>query len=143
MSLLDNTRSKVEKVREVTSPFSRMGVSDIAVESDFCIIEDILDQDKLMSGLNLIKSDIVPVVGCCDHDLYRRFAYYVCRWHLEHPNEYKLRYDDIIKDGKPRLPIILHLARLPWTTVAMDDNWKRILYVTLSNGSRMVIRYGL
>jgi len=135
MSLLDNTRSKVEKVREVTSPFSRMGVTNIAVESDFCIIEDIIDQDKLMSGLNLIKSDIVPVVGCCDHDLYRRFAYYVCRWHLEHPNEYKLRYDDIIKDGKPRLPIILHLT--------VDDNWKRILYVTLSNGSRMVIRYGL
>lgn len=135
MSLLDNTRSKVEKVREVTSPFSRMGVIDIAVESDFYIIEDILDQDKLMSGLKLIKSDIVPVVGCCDHDLYRRFAYYVCRWHLEHPNEYKLRYDDIVKKGKPRLPIILHLT--------VDDNWKRILYVTLSNGSRMVIRYGL
>lgn len=134
MSLLDNTRSKVEKVREVTSPFSRMGVTNIAVESDFCIIEDILDQDKLMSGLKLIKSDIVPVVGCCDHDLYRRFAYYVCRWHLEHPNEYKLRYDDIIKDGKPRLPIILHLT--------VDDHWNRILYVTLSNGSRMVIRYG-
>lgn len=135
MSLLDNTRSKVEKVREVTSPFSRMGVIDIAVESDFYIIEDIIDQDKLMSGLKLIKSDIVPVVGYCDHDLYRRFAYYVCRWHLDHPNEYKLRYDDIIKDGKPRLPVILHLA--------VDDNWKRILYVTLSNGSRMVIRYGL
>lgn len=135
MSLLDNTRSKVEKVREVTSPFSRMGVINIAVESDFCIIEDILDQDKLMSGLNLIKSDIVPVVGYCNHDLYRRLAYYVCRWHLEHPGEYKLRYDDIIKDGKLRLPIILHLT--------LDDNWKRILYVTLSNGSRMVIRYGL
>lgn len=135
MSLLDNTRSKVENVREVTSPFSRMGVINIAVESDFCIIEDILDQDKLMSGLNLIKSDIVPVVGCCDHDLYRRFAYYVCRWHLDHPCDYKLRYDDIVKKGKPRLPIILHLT--------VDDNWKRILYVTLSNGSRMVIRYGL
>jgi hypothetical protein len=136
MSLLDNTRSKVEKVREVTSPFSRMGVMDIAVESDFCIIEDIIDQDKLMSGLKLIKSDIVPVVGCySDPDLYRRFAYYICRFHLNNPCDYKLRYDDIIKKGKPRLPIILHLA--------VDDNWKRILYVTLSNGSRMVIRYGL
>lgn len=135
MSLLDNTRSKVEKVREVTSPFSRMGVSYITVESDFCIIEDILDQDKLMSGLNLIKSDNVPVVGYCDHNLYRRFAYYVCRWHLENPNEYKLRYDDIIIDGKIGLPMIIHLS--------LNDKWERILYVTLSNGSRMTIRCGL
>lgn len=135
MSLLDNTRSKVEKVREVTSPFSRMGVIDITVESDFCIIEDILDQQKLISGLNLIKSDGVPVVGYCDHDLYRRLAYYVCRWHLETPNEYKLRYDDIIKDGKSGIPMILHLS--------LNDNWERVLYVTLSNGSRMMIRYGL
>ena len=136
MSLLDNTRSKVEKSKEITSPFNRMGVIDIAVESDFCIIEDILDQDKLMSGLNLIKSDIVPVVGCyVDPDLYRRFAYYICRFHLDHPCDYKLRYDDIIKKGKSKLTIILSLH--------LDENWKGVMYVTLSNGSRMVIRYGL
>lgn len=136
MSLLDNTRSKVDKVREITSPFSRMGVVNVTVENDFRIIEDILDRDKLVSGLNLIKSDIVPVVGCyVDPDLYRRFAYYICRYHLEHPCDYKLYYDDIIKNGKPHLSIVMHLS--------MDEEWNRNMFVTLPNGGRMIIKYGI
>lgn len=135
MSLLDNTRSKVDKVREITSPFNIMGVHEILVESDFRLIEEIIDRDKL-SDLKLIKSDNIPVVGSYGNDdMYRRLAYYICRYHLEHPCDNKLFYDDIHLKGKPRLSIVM------W--ISLDERWKRTLYVSLPNGARMIIKYGI
>lgn len=134
MSLLGNTRDKVEKVKEMVSPFKVMGVTSIEIEQGFVIIDNILDHNK-MSDLPLTKSDIKPVIGSVwDEDLCRRIAYYICRYHLEHPCDNKMYYDDIILDGKPRLPISIWLS--------LDETWKRTLYASLPNGSRMIIKYG-
>jgi hypothetical protein len=131
MSLLDKTSSKVSRIREITSPFHIMGVTSIIVEKDFFMMEDILNKDEL-NKLTLMESDHIEVIGGCDVDLMRRFAFYICRYHLEHPDRNKLYYDDVIRDGKPNLPINMWLS--------LDVNWSRILYVVIPNGARMIIK---
>jgi hypothetical protein len=137
MSLLSKTSAKVESAKEIVSPFNLMGVVEIYVDSGYFFINGILDHDKL-SDLKLYKSDNVPVTGYVwDEDICRRFAYYVCKYHIEHPDEYKLHYEDIHKAGTPYWPIVISLSK--------DMYGYDIMYVRFSRPdeemSRMTIIY--
>lgn len=139
MSLLSKTKTKLNVVKEELSPLSRLGVMSIEIEDGFAKVFDTIDPNKLMD-INLSNTDLsIPLTGTCGEyytDLYRRLVHYVCDYFIDNKTTCKLRYDDIIRNDRHNIPILLILS-----ITIENNNWINRMSIVLPNGKRLNVNY--
>jgi hypothetical protein len=137
MSLLSKTKTKINNVKNDLSPLSVLGVVSIEVEDGFEKVFDTIDPNKLMD-INLTNSDLsIPISGNCDYtDLYRRLTCYVCNYYINNKDDFKLNYEDIVRNNKPIIPIVLLLS-----VTIKGNKWLNVVSVVLPNDKRLKINY--
>lgn len=133
MSILDNITTKINEVKDTLNPFKTMSVSNIVVEDDlFDWVFEYVDYGKLKNE-TIDMSD--KYINVWENELHTRLAYYICRYFLMNPGEYKVDFKPIIKRGKTPIPILLTIME------SIDSHMVMNLIVTLPTGKRMIIKY--
>lgn len=140
MSVLGNTKTKINEVKDILNPFKTMSVRDIHIDGGrIDWVFEFIDEKKLKKETSsMTENDMVEVNNNFDRWIEEpliRLAYYVCGFFLMNPDKYKVDISPILKNGKNPIPIILNIQQ------SMYNQMEMYLHVMTPNGSKMIIKY--